>query len=64
MMGYYLHFGLTFFCLLLFNLCLSSLSAQAMFTTYHRKDGKETKQQDSAYFLRAIHIDALGKDKV
>ena len=48
----------------LLNLCGLSLSAQVTFTTYHKKNGEETKKQDSAYFLRAIQIDAAGKDKV
>lgn len=63
-MKYYLHFPVKLICFLLFNLCELSLSAQIAFTTYHKKDGDETEQKDSAYFLRTVHVDAKGKDKI
>lgn len=63
-MKYYLDFSTKLICFFLLNLCGLSLSAQVTFTTYHRKDGEETKTQDSAYFLRAVHVDIQGKDKV
>ncbi|HAE66767.1 MAG TPA: hypothetical protein DCG77_06070 [Sphingobacterium sp.] len=63
-MKYYLDFSTKLICFFLLNLCGLSLSAQVTFTTYHKKNGEETKKQDSAYFLRAIQIDAAGKDKV
>ncbi len=63
-MKYYLDFSTKLICFFLLNLCGLRLSAQVTFTTYHKKNGEETKKQDSAYFLRAIQIDAAGKDKV
>ncbi|WP_346088064.1 energy transducer TonB [Sphingobacterium ginsenosidimutans] len=63
-MKYYLHLSVKLICFLLFNLCGLSLSAQIAFTTYHKKDGDETEQKDSAYFLRTVHVDAKGKDKI
>jgi len=63
-MKYYLHFWGSTVCFLLFNFFLSNLYAQVSFTSYHKKDGDETKQADSAYYMRTIHVDASGKDKV
>ncbi|QIH36315.1 energy transducer TonB [Sphingobacterium sp. DR205] len=62
-MKYYLHFTAKFICFLLLNFCCSSLSAQVTFTSYHKKDGTEIKQRDSAYFLRMIHVETKNKDK-
>ena len=63
-MKYYLNFGATLTCFLLFSLCLSNLYAQVAFTSYHKRNGAETKHTDSAYYMRTIHVDASGKDKV
>ncbi len=63
-MKYYLHFTAKFVCFLLLNFCCSSLSAQVTFTSYHKKDGEETKQQDSAYFIRTVHLEAQGKENI
>lgn len=63
-MKYYLHLSVKLICFFLFTLCISNLYAQVAFTSYHKRNGAETKQRDSAYFLRTIHVDAEGKDKV
>ena len=63
-MKYYLNFGATLTCFLLFSLCLSNLYAQVAFTSYHKRNGAETKHTDSAYYMRTIHVNASGKDKV
>ncbi len=63
-MKYYLNFVARIFCFILFNLCGLSLSAQVTFTSYHKKDGEVTKEQDSAYFIRTVHLEAQGKEHV
>lgn len=59
----YLHLTAQVICFFLSTLCISDLYAQVTFTSYHKKDGDETKQRDSAYFMRTIHVDAGGKEK-
>ena len=62
-MKYYLQLSTKLICFLLLNFCCSGLSAQVTFTSYHKKNGDETKQRDSAYFMRMIQVEEKNKDK-
>lgn len=62
-MKHYLQFSAKLICSLLLIFYHFDSLAQVSFTTFHKQDGDETKQRDSAYFSRTVHMLGEGEGR-